>query len=152
MNEKKDLAIELFNLYEKNVNEPNRKKVLDGMLNHPSGHILAQCVFDRVDSSVFKLISKSEKVENGTYDSILDPAYCKRILRKFGYNDYVITFLKDGFKREHGRDPGSLSAIVRIIKEREEIKNQTATPKFEATFQENLEDLLDVTIGSEWVR
>ncbi|CBY24053.1 unnamed protein product [Oikopleura dioica] len=151
MNEKKDLAIELFNLYEKNVNEPNRKKVLDGMLNHPSGHILAQCVFDRVDSSVFKLISKSEKVENGTYDSILDPAYCKRILRKFGYNDYVITFLKDGFKREHGRDPGSLSEIVKIIKEREEIKNQTATPKFVATFQENLEDLLDVRIGSEWI-
>ncbi|CBY31236.1 unnamed protein product, partial [Oikopleura dioica] len=156
MNEKKDLAIELFNLYEKNVNEPNRKKVLDGMLNHPSGHILAQCVFDRVDSSVFiaarnQLISKSEKVENGTYDSILDPAYCKRILKKFGYNDYVITFLKDGFKRENGRDPGSLSEIVRIIKEREEIKNQTAIPKFEATFQENLEELFEVTIGSEWI-
>ena len=53
MSEKKDFATELINLYEKNVNEPNRKKVLDGMLSHPSGHILAMCVFQRADSSVF---------------------------------------------------------------------------------------------------
>ena len=137
-------------------NEPNRKKVLDEMLNHPSGHILAQCVFDRVDSSVFlsarnQLIPKSDKDKIGKYDSLLAPAHCKRILRNFGYKDYVMRLLKDEFKRKYERDPNSLSEIARIVKEREEIKNQTATPKFEATFQEELYDPSNVIVGSEWV-
>ncbi|CBY13208.1 unnamed protein product [Oikopleura dioica] len=137
-------------------NEPNRKKVLDEMLNHPSGHILAQCVFDRVDSSVFlsarnQLIPKSDKDKIGKYDSLLAPAHCKRILRNFGYKDYVMRLLKDEFKRKYERDPNSLSEIARIVKEREEIKNQTATPKFEATFQEELYDPSNVIVGSEWI-
>ena len=156
MSEKKDLMTELYNLYEKNVNEPNRKKVLDGMLSHPSGHILAQCVFQRADSSVFhsarnQLLPKNNERENGAYDSLLAPAYCKSILRKFGYEDYVINLLKDEFERKNGRRPRSLSEIASIINEREKIKNGTAVAKFEATFEEEFFYPYQIRIGSEWV-
>ena len=155
MSEKKDLMTELYNFYEKNVNEPNRKKVLDGMLSHPSGHILAQCVFQRADSSVFhsarnQLLPKNNERENGAYDSLLAPAYCKSILRKFGEEDYVFSFLKDEFERKNERDPGSLSEIARIIKEREEIKHGTAVAKYQATFEQEVHPD-EIVIGSEWV-
>ncbi|CBY12457.1 unnamed protein product [Oikopleura dioica] len=109
-----------------------------------------------MDLSVFlsarnQLIPKSDKDKNGKYDSLLAPAHCKRILRNFGYKDYVMLLLKDGFKRKYERDPNSLSEIARIFKEREEIKDQTATPKFKATFQEELDDPSDVIVGSEWI-
>jgi len=155
MSEKKDLMTELYNLYEKNVNEPNRKKVLDGMQSHPSGHILAQCVFQRADSSVFhsaqnQLLPKNGQ-ENGAYDSLLAPAHCKSILRKFEYEDYVINLLKDEFERKNGRHPRSLSEIASIINEREKIKNGTAVAKFEATFEEEFFYPYQIRIGSEWI-
>ena len=155
MSVKKDLMTELYNLFEKNVNEPNRKNILDGMLSHPSGHILAQCVFQRADSSVFhsaqnQLLPKNGQ-ENGAYDSLLAPAHCKSILRKFEYEDYVINLLKDEFERKNGRHPRSLSEIASIINEREKIKNGTAVAKFQATFEEEIDFSYEIVIGSEWV-
>ena len=156
MSEKKDFATELINLYEKNVNEPNRKKVLDGMLSHPSGHILAQCVFQRADSSVFhsarnQLLPKNNERENGAYDSLLAPAYCKSILRKFGDEDYVISLLKEEFERKNERHLCSLSEIASVIKEREKIKDRKAVPKYQTAFEGENDYPAAIKIGSEWV-
>ena len=149
--------MELFNLYDKNVNEPNRKKVLDAMLNHPSGHILAECVFSRADWTVFVLAQnllkpENKSDENGEYDALLSPAYCRSILRTLGYDDFVTTLLKDEFKREYGREPESLSSIPRIIDRREKIRKELAEPKFETFFEDFKGDLSRLKIGSEWVR
>ena len=153
MSEKNDHAIVLINLYEENVNKPKRKKVLDGMLNHTDGHILAKCVFRRADSSVFlsarnELMPTRDGDENGPYDSILAPADCRKILRSLGYDDYVTTLLKDELECQYLRDADSLSSIPRIISEREKIRNGTAVSKFKTEEQR----LSGVKIGTEWVR
>ena len=149
-----ELINSLINLYDQNKNEPQRKKVLDGILKHPCGNILARCIFERLDSSFFLaarnlLIPKNDGDEYGPYDSILEPAYCKSILRSLGSTDYVINLLRDEFKRKYERDVDSLSDIARIVTEREDIKNETAEPK---VILEMDEDYPNVKIGSEWVR
>ena len=53
MSGNRDLVKELVDLYEKNVNERKRKEILDGMLAHPFGHVLAEVIFRRAHSSVF---------------------------------------------------------------------------------------------------
>ena len=147
-------ATEIINLYDKKVNEPKRKKVLDGILSHSSGHILAKCVFERIESSNFLaarnlLLPENEGDEYGPYDSILEPGYCKSILRSLGSADYVINLLRDEFKRKYERDVDSLSDIARIVTEREEIKYETAVPK---VILEMDAYYPTVKIGSEWVR
>ena len=147
-------ATELINLYDKNVNEPKRKKILDGILKHPSGNILAKCVFERLDSSAFLavrnlLMAKNDGDEYGPYDSILEPAYCKRILKSFGSSDYVFNLLRDEFNRKYERDVDSLSDIARIVTEREEINNESAVPKVILKMDAYYPN---VKIGSEWVR
>jgi len=148
-----ELINSLINLYDQNKNEPQRKKVLDGILKHPCGNILARCIFERLDSSFFLaarnlLIPKNDGDEYGPYDSILEPEYCKSILRSLGSTDYVINLLRDEFKRKYERDVDSLSDIARIVTEREDIKNETAEPK---VILEMDEDYPNVKIGSEWI-
>jgi len=146
-------AIELINLYDERVNKPKRKKVLDGILNHSSGNILAKCVFERLDISHFLaarnlLITKNDGDEYGPYDSILEPVYCKSILRSLGSTDYVIKLLRDEYNRKYERDVDSLSDIARIVTEREEISNETAIPKVILKMDAYYPS---VKIGSEWI-
>jgi len=60
----------------------------------------------------------------------------------------VINLLRDEFKRKHERDVDSLSDIAIIVAEREEIKNETAVPKFILQMEANWRF---VKIGSEWI-
>jgi hypothetical protein len=147
-------AREMIDLYDRNVNEPKRKEVLDAILKHSSGHVIAKCVFTRIHTSNFLaarnlLMPKNEGDEYGPYDSILEPADCKSILRSLGSDDYVINLLRDQFKRKYKRDVDSLSDIARIVTEREEIKNETAVPKVILPLEAYWPF---VKIGSEWVR
>lgn len=156
--EVRNREMELSDLYDKKVREPNRKKVLDAMLNHPSGHILAECVFSRADWTVFVLArnqlepSEYNSEENGEYDALLAPAYCRSILRSLGYDDFVTILLIDELKRKYQREPDSLSSIPRIIAEREKIRKELTEPKFETFFEDSDGDLSWLKIGSEWVR
>lgn len=143
----------LYELFENNVNERNRAKILNAMADHPKGNVLAQCVFERAAASVFvaaknQLAPQKENDEYGPLDSLLDAAYCKKILRVLGCEDYVINLLKDEFKRKYEREPDSLSDIVRILADRREIKDESAIPK--ATFEIEY-NAPEVKIGSEWI-
>ena len=148
---------EFFNFLDEKVNGAKRKKVLEGMMNHSFGHVLARCIFSRLDPSDFysarkQLLPENDGDEYGPYDHLLEPADCKRILRSFESDDYVMKLLTDDFCRKHERSPDSLSDIARIINHREDIRNGTAVPR--ATFQMLKADARlppRVRIGSEWV-
>ena len=158
MNGDRDRVKELVDLYETNVNEKKRKEVLDGMLNHPDGHVLAEEVFRRADCSVFlsarnQLIPNHDFYQDGEYDSILDPAHCKSILTNFGSDDYVFNLLRVEFNQKRRRDPCSLSDIARIVDERNRIKREIAAPRYEATLPAWVyHEKNGLKIGSKWVR
>ncbi|CAG5091372.1 Oidioi.mRNA.OKI2018_I69.PAR.g13014.t1.cds [Oikopleura dioica] len=140
---------ELYSLYEKNVNEPNRKKTLTAISNHPNANLLAELIFKRMDRTDYVSAKNQllpiENDEHGPFDNLLGEHQCDWILELMAREDYVINLIKEEFQVKYDREPSSLSDIVKIACQRE-MMVKSPVPK--AVFE--TKDC-HCDIGSSWI-
>ncbi|CAG5100284.1 Oidioi.mRNA.OKI2018_I69.XSR.g16931.t1.cds [Oikopleura dioica] len=141
---------ELYSLYEKNVNVPNRKKTLNAISDHPNANLLGELIFNRMTRTDY-VSAKSQLLpiednEHGPFDHLLGAHQCDWILELMAREDYVIDLLKDEFLVKYDREPSSLSDIVKIAAQREKISKNQSVPK--AVFETRHDTC---QMGSTWI-